>query len=176
MTATDQPRRILVLDDAPAVAESLALILSRAGFGVKVAHSAEDAIQLMTNWEPDVAFVDIMLPGINGIEFSNVLERKYPQCEIALMSGHPAAGDLMEIARQEGREFSVLPKPFEPDRFIAIARGDETAAGEKETRVDIEALPFGAEMPTAGADEEPAKETPGRDEVAGKPGDPGGAV
>ncbi len=176
MTATDQSRRVLVLDDAPAVAESLALILSRAGFGVKVAHSAEDAIQLITNWVPDVAFVDVMLPGINGIEFSDVLERKYPQCEIALMSGHPEAGDLMENAREEGRERFVLPKPFEPDRFIAIARGVESASGENETRVDTTALPLGPETPRAGADEEPAKETPGRGEAVGKPGDPGGAV
>jgi CheY-like chemotaxis protein len=176
MTATDQSRRILVLDDAPAVAESLALILSRAGFGVKVAHSAEDAIQLMTHWQPDVAFVDIMLPGINGIEFSDVLGRKYPQCEIALMSGHPAAGDLMENARQEGREFSVLPKPFEPDRFIAIARGDETVAAGNEKRVDTAALPFGPETPTDGADEESGKNTQDQGEVIGKPGDPGGVV
>ncbi|SPE26880.1 hypothetical protein SBA5_560046 [Candidatus Sulfotelmatomonas gaucii] len=176
MTATDQPRRILVLDDAPAVAESLALILSRAGFGVKVAHSAEDAIQLMTNWEPNVAFVDVMLPGINGIEFSDELERKYPQCEIALMSGHPGAGDLMENARQEGRELSVLPKPFEPDRFIAIARGDETASGENEELGDTAALPLGRETPTAGADEESAKVTQAQGEVVGKPGDPGGVV
>lgn len=172
MTAADQPRRVLVLDDAPAVAESLALVLSRDGFEVKVAHSAEDAIGLMTSWEPDVAFVDIMLPGINGIEFSEVLKSKYPQCEISLMSGHPAAGDLMENAKQEGRKLSVLPKPFEPDRFIAIARGPEATLGEDAKREDRQALPLGPETATAG--DKPSPEVaPAERGVAAKPGDPG---
>ena len=136
MTLPDQARQVLVVDDAPAVAESLALVLSREGFGIKVAHSAEEALGLLTGWQPDVAFVDVMLPGSNGIEFSEVLKRMYPQCEISLMSGHPATIDLMENARLEGRELSVLPKPFEPDQFLAIARGTKSDAQEDQPAVD----------------------------------------
>jgi len=136
MTAADQGRQVLIVDDAPAVAASLALVLSKEGFGIKVAHSAEDAITLIADWKPDVAFVDIMLPGSNGIEFSNVLKGMYPQCEISLMSGHPATVDLMENERQQGRELSVLPKPFEPDRFIAIARGMKSTGKEEQPRPD----------------------------------------
>lgn len=136
MTLADPGRKVLIVDDAPAVAESLALVLSREGFGIKVAHSAEDAMGLVTDWQPDVAFVDIMLPGSNGIEFSDTLKGMYPRCEISLMSGHPATVDLMENERLHGRELSVLPKPFEPDRFIAIARGLKSSGKEEHTRPD----------------------------------------
>jgi CheY-like chemotaxis protein len=123
MSLPDQRRKILIVDDSPPVAESLALVLSKAGFDVRVAHSAEDAVDLIATWEPDAAFVDIMLPGMNGIEFSDALKAMYPRCEVELMSGHPAAGELLELAKEGGREIEVLPKPFDPDRFIAIARG-----------------------------------------------------
>ena len=172
MSLSAQPRSILILDDAPAVAESLALVLSRNGFGVKVAHSAEEALEMTANWEPDAAFVDIMLPGMNGIEFSEILRSRYPQCGVELMSGHPATEDLMESARREGREIAVLPKPFDPAQFLAIARGGKTAAYENEKSIESLAIPLEPQLPAVGAEPLPRiAETQPR--AIRKPKDPG---
>ncbi len=172
MSLSKQPRSILILDDAPAVAESLALVLSRNEFGVKVAHSAEDALNLIANWEPDAAFVDIMLPGMNGIEFSEILKTRYPQCAVELMSGHPATEDLMESARREGRQFAVLPKPFDPARFLAIARGSKATAYENEKSIESLAIQLEPQVPAVRNEPLPAV---AEAQVCGvrKPGDPG---
>jgi CheY-like chemotaxis protein len=123
ITPTLNYRRILILDDASAVAETLGTILSRQGYDAKVAHSAEEAIEKIANWQPDLAFVDVMLPGMNGIEFGAVLRANYPACELALISGHPGSKELVEIARTQGQLLSILPKPLDPKVILAIAAG-----------------------------------------------------
>ena len=148
MSLSTQPRSILILDDAPAVAESLALVLSRNGFGVKVAHSAEEALKMTANWEPDAAFVDIMLPGMNGIEFSEILRTRYPQCGVELMSGHPANG------RPDGKRKERGPGDC---RFTQAVRscsipghcagGGKTAAYENEKSIESLAIPLEPQLP-----------------------------
>lgn len=116
-------RKVLIVDDAPAVAETLKLIVSRQGHEVRVAQSAEDAFDSIASWQPDLALLDVMLPGISGIEFAKILRSTYPACEIVLVSGHPDAKELLEIARSQGDAFSILPKPLEPALIVALAAG-----------------------------------------------------
>ena len=68
-----------------------------------------------------MAFVDVMLPGMNGIEFGKVLRSNYPLCELMLISGHPGAGELLDVARSQGQTFSILPKPLDPKMILLIA-------------------------------------------------------
>jgi DNA-binding NtrC family response regulator len=121
-------RKILIVDDATAVAETLAMVLSKRGLDVKVAYSAEDAMAMISSWETNGAFIDIMLPGMNGIDFSSALKTMYPECQVELMSGHPGTAQLVEVARREGKSLDVLAKPFDLPEFISIARGRGTTA------------------------------------------------
>lgn len=114
-------RNILILDDASAVAETLWMILSRQGHDAKVAHSAEEAIEVIADWRPDLAFVDVMLPGMNGIEFGKVLNANYPECEVVLVSGHPGAAELVEHSSRQGQRLSILAKPLDPKVVLEIA-------------------------------------------------------
>jgi CheY-like chemotaxis protein len=123
MSCTEQRRKLLILDDAPMVAETLALIASRHGFYPAVAQSAEEAIDMITTWEPDTAFIDVILPGMNGIEFADFLKTCYPSCRIVLMSGHPATGELLDAETRNGRSLPVLAKPLDPGEFLEIAGG-----------------------------------------------------
>ncbi len=123
-------RKVLIVDDAPAVAETLKLIVSRQGHEVRVAQSAEDAFESIASWQPDLALLDVMLPGISGIEFAKILRSTYPMCEIVLVSGHPDAKELLEIARSKGDAFSILPKPLEPASIVALAAGKAPLVGD----------------------------------------------
>lgn len=107
-------RRILIIDDEPAIAETLAIILSTRGYEVKVSYSAEEAIETIAGWRPDLAIVDVMLPMMNGIDFSIVLKANYPGCSILLFSGQPDTGALLEEALKKGHRFEVLAKPLHP--------------------------------------------------------------
>ena len=105
--------KILLVDDDIHVAETLELIFMARGFKVRLAHSAEDAIELIADWEPTLAIVDVMLPRMNGIQFRDVLQSNYPNCQVILMSGHPATEDLLQSSRADGHPLlRILPKPL----------------------------------------------------------------
>jgi two-component system response regulator MtrA len=116
-------RNILIVDDDPAVAESLRMLVSKQARETRVAQSAEDAFELIVSWEPEFAVLDVMLPGMSGIEFARVLKGTYPGCEIVLVSGHPGTKDLQELAENQGARLQILPKPVDPGLIVALAMG-----------------------------------------------------
>jgi CheY-like chemotaxis protein len=120
MSLTPGGRKILILDDEASVAETLEMIFRGCGYEVRVAYSAEQAIETIAEWQPDLAIVDVMLPHMNGIEFGTVLKSNYPACHILLVSGHPGTGELLEMARQQGHNFEILAKPLHPALILEI--------------------------------------------------------
>jgi DNA-binding response OmpR family regulator len=106
--------RILVVEDEKVVADSLAQILSVHDYVVRTAYSAEDAIDALSDWRPDLAILDVMLPKMNGIELAVVLKANYPDCRILLFSGQPSVDELLEKAKVEGHVFEILAKPVPP--------------------------------------------------------------
>jgi len=107
-------RNILIVDDETAVAESLGLIFSTQGYEVREALDAKQAIEILAGWKPDAAILDVMLPGMNGIELSAVLKSNYPECAVLLVSGHPGAADLMSASEGEDTVYDILAKPLHP--------------------------------------------------------------
>ncbi|HEX4309671.1 MAG TPA: response regulator [Acidobacteriaceae bacterium] len=79
-----------------------------------VAHSAETAIELIAQWEPDLAILDVMLPCMNGIDLAMVLKANLPRCHLVLFSGHAGTQALMEEAAKKGNMFEILSKPVHP--------------------------------------------------------------
>jgi len=120
MPGAARSRRILILDDEIAIADTLEMIFRGCGYEVRSAHSAEQAIETIAAWQPDLAIVDVMLPQMNGIEFGIVLVSNYPSCCVVLVSGHPSTGELLEMARKQGHEFEILAKPIHPGIILEI--------------------------------------------------------
>jgi DNA-binding response OmpR family regulator len=107
-------RRILIVDDEASIADTLALILSKRGYEIQVAYSAEQAIEVLAEWSPDLAILDVMLPLMNGIELAIVIEANYPGCRIVLFSGQPDTSRLLDEALKKGHSFDILAKPIHP--------------------------------------------------------------
>jgi DNA-binding NtrC family response regulator len=105
---------ILIVEDEKVVADSLAQILSSKGYDARVAYSAEAALQLVTQWSPDLAILDVMLPKMNGIELAVLLKERLASCHILLFSGQPTVEALMKKAKSEGHVFEILAKPVHP--------------------------------------------------------------
>jgi DNA-binding NtrC family response regulator len=112
--APGAPRCILIVDDEPAVTETLSVIFAIHGYEVRCAHSAESAIETIARWEPDLALLDVMLPCMNGIELAVVLKANHPSCHSVLFSGHSGTQTLMEEAAKRGNMFEFLAKPVHP--------------------------------------------------------------
>jgi len=125
-------RRILILDDEEPIADTLAAILRTRGYAIKVAYSAETAIEIISEWAPDVAIVDVMLPLMNGIDFSFVLTANHPDCRVLLFSGQPETSTLLAEAAKQGHHFDILAKPLHPafilDKLEALLASNQRPA------------------------------------------------
>lgn len=113
--------RVLIVDDEIAVADSLAMVFCAGGYDARAAYSAEDAAEIVSQWEPRLAIVDVVLPGMNGIDFAIQLENSCPDCHVLLFSGDQSAASLIQEALTKGREFKIFAKPVPPLFFLEEA-------------------------------------------------------
>ncbi len=118
MASSVSNRKILVVDDEATVAETLDLIFRTRDYEPRVAYSAEEAIEIVALWKPDLAVLDVMLPGMNGIDLAVALKAIYPDLRILLVSGHPGTGDLLITAEEKGHQFEILAKPLHPESLL----------------------------------------------------------
>ena len=124
MAALSKGQNILLVDDEIQVAQTLEMIFRARGYNVRLAHSAEEAIETIADWQPELAIVDVMLPQMNGIQLGEVLRANYPNCQVVLMSGHPGTADLVQSSRREGQPAAeVLMKPLHPAHILEIVAG-----------------------------------------------------
>ncbi len=116
----EQPN-LLVVDDEPTVADTLALIFANHRYQVRIAYSAEQALELVREWVPSLAIVDVCLPAMNGVDFSILLLAIHPECRVLLYSGRPESADLVAQAAAAGHSFEILAKPAPPDQMLLRA-------------------------------------------------------
>ena len=120
--------RILIVDDEPAVTDTLCLILKSQGYEVAAAYDAESALVKAETFDPDVVIADVMLPGMDGIEFAILIRHTHPTCIVLIMSGAPATAELISAAEGRGHVFQLLAKPFPPaellERVLEILSGN----------------------------------------------------
>lgn len=122
--------RVLVVDDEPVIADTLALILKRSGFTVMVAYSGESALDQALAWRPAALISDVVMPGLNGIETARGVLELLPECHVILFSGH----GTLDVIHQAGENpFVVLPKPVHPEELLQRLRAFQTDSNLPET-------------------------------------------
>src|ERR1044072_3788194 len=108
--------RILVVDDEQAVRDTLRLLLRQEGFRVVVAECGHTAVSAIEAFTFDVVIVDIVMPGMNGIETIGILRQDAPDVSIIAMSGYAAGSGLAEQdffrSAMECGATCCLHKPF----------------------------------------------------------------
>ena len=121
MIGLQEKHRVLIIDDEVNVSDTLGLIFTKDGYEARVAHSAEEAVELIAEWAPDLAIIDVMLPGMNGIDFALVLKANYPDCRLLLFSGETNTAELLAQAAKDGHLFNILAKPLHPTYMLETA-------------------------------------------------------
>ena len=114
--------RVLIADDEEVIADTLAMILSQAGYETRAVYSGEEALGILLLFNPDMLISDVLMHGINGIETAIRVRAKLPSCKILLFSGQAAARNLLEEAFAQGYEFELLTKPVHPTDLLARMR------------------------------------------------------
>lgn len=113
--------RVLIVDDESSVADTLALVFSSQGYDARAAYSAEQAAEIISQWEPKLVILDVVLPGMNGIDFAIQLKASCPACQVLLFSGQQDSTILLDRALEKGHEFTILAKPVHPKFFLEEA-------------------------------------------------------
>ena len=118
-----EQHRVLIVDDEKLIAITLKQIFSGKGYEVRTAASAEQALQTMHAWVPDLAVLDVALPGMNGIDLALHLKARWPGCRLLLISGAPEALALVDGGFWGGHRPELLAKPVHPDYLLDRVAG-----------------------------------------------------
>jgi CheY-like chemotaxis protein len=113
---------VLVVDNEPLITDTLAKILSNAGFDVRTAYSAREALSAARERAPGFLLTDVQMPEIDGIQLAVQVAQEFPACQILLFSGHASGVDL-ERARSDGYSFPLIEKPIYPEYLVRYIAG-----------------------------------------------------
>ena len=113
------------------VREYLSELLMRAGYEVFTAASGEQALEELSQTEPDLVTLDVVLDGMDGIETLRRLKKRIPDVPVVMLSGHGQARTIVEAMQLGAADF--LRKPFEVEELqLAFERALETRALRRE--------------------------------------------
>jgi CheY-like chemotaxis protein len=113
MTMTvGNPVRVLVVEDSDDQRDLLRAYFEKAGCAVMTARNAEEAIPAYVEIEPDLAVVDLVLPGMDGWELIEKLRAEVPECAIAVTS-------VLDARRYPVAD-AILPKPFTRAQILHV--------------------------------------------------------
>jgi two-component system nitrogen regulation response regulator GlnG len=141
--------KVLIIDDEEAIAWALRKACEREGHSTSVAASAEEGLRLAAKEQPDAAFLDVRLPGMDGLTALAKLQKVSPGTAVIIITAH---GNLSTAVKAvEGGAFDYLAKPFDLDQALstlkrAINRGMESTPVPQTPETDEELIGLSAPM------------------------------
>ena len=105
---------VLVVDDEPLIAETLAIILNGNGMATLTAADAAEALEIAALMPPELLIADLSMPGMNGLDMAMEMTRMTPDCKVILFSGHASSSDMYSKMLSLGCDFGWLVKPVHP--------------------------------------------------------------
>jgi two-component system response regulator HydG len=109
---------ILVVDDLKSIRLTLSGILGDEGYNVVLAEDGYQAIEAAKQTPFDFVFMDIKMPGINGVQTFREIKKVNPQAVVIMMTAY-SVEDLVSQALGEGA-YAVVYKPFDIDKIMGI--------------------------------------------------------
>jgi DNA-binding NtrC family response regulator len=112
--------RILIVDDETIVRDSLGAWFRQDGHKVDVAESGKEALHLVTASRYDIAFLDIKMPGMDGLELQTRLAAADPELSIVLMTAYASVETA--VAAMKNGAYDYIVKPFDPDDLSMLVK------------------------------------------------------
>jgi DNA-binding NtrC family response regulator len=112
------PRGVLLVDDDPRVRASLGDALAEAGYAVRRAGTAPEALQLIHAEQPDVVLSDVRMPSMDGLELLRLLRERTREADVVLMTAFDDMPTVVAAMRAGAAEFLV--KPIDLDNLLAV--------------------------------------------------------
>ena len=130
--------RVLVVDDDRPIRNLVTTVLERRELSVDSAPDGAAALKLIAENEYDVAVVDLMMPGMNGIELLEHVKRaeRHPQTIIVLTASGP--GDIRQL--DAGAVHAIMRKPFDINELADVVESAAKAGRRRETTAGTEGV------------------------------------
>jgi two-component system response regulator MprA len=143
---------ILVVDDEPAVRDSLGRALRLEGYEVELAEDGRDALERLEARRPDALVLDLMMPRIDGLEVCRALRSKGDRTPILVLTAKDAVSD--RVAGLDAGADDYVVKPFALDELLARLRALlRRVGGEQQDKLrfaDLELDPVAYEVRRGG--------------------------
>ncbi len=91
---TDEPYKILIVDDSPQISKVLSDLLGTSGYSVRTAPSAERALQIMESSAFDLVLTDLKMTGMTGIDLAQKVMERMPGVPVVIITGY---GDMDSV-------------------------------------------------------------------------------
>lgn len=111
---------LLVIDDDPSMARAFELFLSREGHQFRVAGSAEEGLRLLAERTPDLVFLDVRMPGLDGLQALPIIRERWPETDVVIMTAYGSSQTSIDAMRAGA--FDLLVKPLDLDHLRATIR------------------------------------------------------
>jgi DNA-binding response OmpR family regulator len=112
--------KILIIDDESSLRETLGRILQRAGYAVQAAADGQQALDLVHHQAFNLAYLDLHLPGMDGIQILKEIRKLQPKLPVIMLTGFGTLQSAVEALRLGATDY--LLKPFDPEVLVARTR------------------------------------------------------
>ena len=112
--------KILVVDDEKNIRRTLTSILEDEGYKVISTENGEEALEILLNEIIDLVFLDVKLPGMDGIEILKRVRKDYPNLDVIMISGHSTIKTAVQAVKLGAYDF--LEKPLSLHKIVISAK------------------------------------------------------
>src|SRR5260370_37334342 len=122
---------ILIVDDERAIQRALGGVLEDEGYGVTAVGSAEEALARLADDAPDLVFLDIWMPGMDGLEALAEIKQRRPETAVVMISGHATIETAVKATKLGAYDFVEKPLSLEK-LLLVVTRTLEHARRQRE--------------------------------------------
>ena len=114
----DEKMSIMVVDDEKIVRESLFFWFEKAGYTVDTASSGFEALEKLETYPFDIMFVDIKMPGMDGIQLLEKIKTDYPDTDVIIITAYGSIESAIKAMKTGASDY--LLKPFKPNYLSLV--------------------------------------------------------
>jgi DNA-binding NtrC family response regulator len=130
--------KLLIIDDDQAILPMVDRFARQHGFDVYVRSSGREALEELADLRPHVALVNLLMPGLSGIDVLKTVRLRDPDCQVILMTGRVGAETALQAVKAGALDYLSKPFDFERLRELLVGVRDELAQRERLLAVDAD--------------------------------------